>query len=82
MNDSDLTTRLVSCFQIVFPDLPADRIPSASRDLLEKWDSVAGITLLTVIEDEFGAKADLERMSELDSFAAILAHLREAPAEN
>jgi acyl carrier protein len=79
MNDSDLRARLVNCFQTVFPDMPADQVAAASQDSVEKWDSVAGITLISVIEDEFSAKADLERMSDLTSFAAILAYLREAP---
>lgn len=76
----DAQTRLVSCFQVVFPELPADKILSADQDSLQSWDSVAGITLLSVIEDEFGVAPDLERLPELTSFQAILAYLHESRA--
>jgi acyl carrier protein len=47
---------------------------------VEAWDSVAGLTLLNVVEDEFRVTVDLERLSELTSFAAILAYLQELQA--
>jgi acyl carrier protein len=73
----ELSARLVSCFQVVFPQLPAEAIPAAEQDSIETWDSVAGITLISVIEDEFQVKLDLERLQELTSFATILADLRQ-----
>ena len=39
------------------------------------WDSVASITLLNVIEEEFGIELDLDRLAELDSFGRIYDHL-------
>jgi len=77
MNDSEMSARLVSCFHAVFPGLTTDRIIVADQDSLQAWDSVAGITLITVIEDEFGVKLDLERLGELTSFSAIISYLRE-----
>jgi len=81
MDDLSMSARLVSCFQVVFPNLPADEIPAAQQDSIESWDSVAGITLITVIEDEFGVTLDLERLAELTSFAAILADLKAVHSE-
>ena len=46
--------RLIKCFELVFPDLPEDQVPSASQATLPEWDSVAAITMMNVIEDEFG----------------------------
>ena len=80
MQDLSMDTRLVSCFQVVFPHLPQVGIPAAEQDSVEAWDSVAGITLLNVIEDEFRVTVDLERLPELTSFAAILAYLQELRA--
>jgi acyl carrier protein len=37
---------------------------------------VATITLLSVVEDEFGVQFDLERMAEFDSFESIDAYLK------
>jgi acyl carrier protein len=76
MDRDDMNARLVSCFRIVFPQLSAEAIPSARQDSVEAWDSVAAITLISVIEDEFQITVDLERMLELTSFAAFLAYLK------
>ena len=46
----NLRSRLVSCFQIVFPDLPESDIGSASQESVVQWDSIAEITLMNVIE--------------------------------
>jgi len=80
MDELSMTARLVGCFQVVFPNLPAEAIPAARQDSIEAWDSVAAITLMSVIEDEFQVTADLERMLELTSFAAFLAYLRQLHA--
>jgi acyl carrier protein len=81
MDELTTSARLVSCFQIVFPQMPAAAIPAAEQDSIESWDSVAGITLISVIEDEFQVTLDLDRLPELTSFAAILADLRQLRAE-
>jgi acyl carrier protein len=80
MDELSMSARLVSCFRVVFPSLPAEAIPSASQDSVEAWDSVAAITLISVIEDEFQVTVDLERWLELTSFAAFLAYLKAVPA--
>lgn len=67
--------RLVSCFQAVFPDVAEANIRAARQDSVATWDSVATITLIHVIEDEFRVEFDLERLAEFDSFQAIEAYL-------
>jgi acyl carrier protein len=73
----DLRTRLVGCFQTVFPDLPAAKIEAAEQDSVTAWDSVANITLINVIEDEFRIQFDLERLAEFNSFHTIEAFVQE-----
>ena len=80
MDELSISARLVSCFRVVFPHLPAEAIPPARQDSIDAWDSVAAITLISVIEDEFQVTVDLERMLELNSFAAFLAYLKTVPA--
>ena len=75
MND-DIQPRLVRCFEAVFPQLSREQIEKASQATVAKWDSVAAITLLNVVEEEFQTAIDLEMLPELDSFQAISAHLR------
>lgn len=67
----EIQKRLIKCFQIVFPDLPDAEIPAASQSSVPEWDSVAAITLLNVIEDEFQITMDLEMAADLDSFRRI-----------
>ncbi len=68
--------RLTSCFQVVFPDLPPDAIASASTATVAAWDSVAAITLMNVLEDEFALEMDLDDLAELDSFDKIYSYLQ------
>jgi acyl carrier protein len=60
--------RLVTCFQVVFPDLPEAEIPAATQASVAAWDSSAVITLVNVIEDEFGIQVDFDLLADLDSF--------------
>ena len=68
--------RLETVFATVFPELPADRIKSASQDSVQTWDSVAAITLINLIEEEFEIEMDFDQVADLTSFSAILEYLR------
>lgn len=72
----DIQDRLTTCFETVFPGLPADEIPQSSQFTISKWDSVAVITLANVIEEEFELQVDFDRLPELDSFERMLAYIR------
>lgn len=72
----DITTRLTNTFRLVFPDLAEEAIPTASQSTVRAWDSVATITLINVLEEEFGITLDLDQVAELDSFPAIEAYLK------
>lgn len=67
--------RLMNCFQVVFPDMPEEQIQTASTATVANWDSVAAITLMNVIEDEFGMEMDLDDLADLDSFEKLHAYL-------
>lgn len=68
--------RLTNCFQTVFPDLPEAGIATASTATLAAWDSVAAITLMNVLEDEFGFEMDLDDLADLDSFGKVYSYLQ------
>ena len=78
----DVKPKLVECFQIVFPDLKEKDIPGASQETVAEWDSVAAITLVNVIEEQFEIEMDLDQVAELDSFEKVRAYLeqRQQPA--
>ncbi len=71
----DTKARLITCFQTVFPDMPEAEIPTATQESNAAWDSIAAITLVNVIEDEFQIQMDLDQLADLDSFPKILGYL-------
>jgi acyl carrier protein len=73
----EMEMRLAGCFSAVLPELTAEEIPQASATSVKSWDSVATITLIAVVEEEFGISIDVEDPAQFDSFQQILAYLRE-----
>jgi acyl carrier protein len=72
---ADPRARLVACFAAVFPDLPADAIPHATPVSVAAWDSIANVTLLAVVEEEFGITVDPDDLERLTSFDALLEYV-------
>lgn len=79
---NDVTPRLVRCFQAVFPDLPEAELPQATQDSVRTWDSVAMITLVNVIDEEFNVQLDLEQLDQLNSFESLRRHLQRIERPN
>jgi acyl carrier protein len=71
----NITSRLTSCFRAVFPDLSESEIPAASQDSVRAWDSVATITLINVIDDEFHVLLDYEHLADYRSFEDVRSYL-------
>jgi acyl carrier protein len=71
----DLKQRLTNCFAAVFPELSEEEIHRASQVSISNWDSVASITLVNVIEEEFDIQIDLEAVADLVSFDLVLDYL-------
>lgn len=73
---TDTRDRLIKCFAAVFPDLSPEEIVRASPASVGAWDSVASITLLSVLEEEFNVQIDPEDLEQLISFDLILDYLQ------
>jgi acyl carrier protein len=71
MADPSLTERLLECFRAVFPGVSDEELVHASATSLAKWDSVAHVTLISLIEEELGLQFPLERYADLTSFSAL-----------
>ena len=79
MNNS--SERLAKCFAAVFPNLNEAHILSATPSSVEGWDSVATVTLMSVIEEEFAFEIipdDIEQLLSFDSALAYLTNRRSA----
>ena len=70
---NEIEKRLQECFRTVFPDLSGQQISLASQATVNAWDSIATVTLVNMIDQEFGIELDLDKLSELDSFTSIRA---------
>jgi acyl carrier protein len=64
--------RLTRCFSAVFPQLSPEAIHAASLETVPTWDSVAMVTLVALIEDEFGVSFELDEIELLTSYNAVL----------
>lgn len=71
----EMEHRLVRCFSLVFPNLAADQTRTASIETINEWDSLASVTLVAVLQEEFGVEIDLGDLPELLSFDAVLLYL-------
>ena len=68
---SELDNRLSALFRATFPDLGSQNLRDVTRDTVAGWDSIAVMTLFTLIEEEFGERFDLEEAAEWTSYAQI-----------
>jgi len=75
---NDVRDRLAQCFVAVFPDLSAEQAASASNETLATWDSLATVTLVNLIEEEFRLQIDPEDFGEIQSFAKAEALVQKA----
>lgn len=67
---------LIQCFAAVFPSLPEEQIPGSSVENVAEWDSLATVTLASVLDQEFGASIDVFDLPELRSFEDVQDYLK------
>lgn len=71
----DIQERLTNCFNTVFPDLSRDEILRAGSNSVATWDSLATVTLISLIEEEFGISIAPEDFEHLTSFESTRQNL-------
>lgn len=76
MHEDTLQTRLTGCFAVLFPNLAAEDVPKATMENIPGWDSVATVTLINLVEEEFGIQIDLDGAEKMDSFEEFRNYLR------
>jgi acyl carrier protein len=74
----EIRQRLVNCFVAVFPTLNVEHLELVVPGSVEGWDSVATVTLMSVIEEEFEIEIDPENIEALLSFDSALSLVRES----
>jgi acyl carrier protein len=71
-------SRLLDCFAAVFPTLSREQVAQAEQASLPEWDSIATVTLITVIEDEFHVEISASEIENLVSFDKVLKFVTDA----
>lgn len=51
-------------------ELPIEEVENATMESVEKWDSIGQMSLIAIIEDEFGIELEQEEVMRFTSFAA------------
>jgi acyl carrier protein len=69
---STIESRVSECFLSVFPELTAADVPRASQAALPGWDSVAHVTLLSAIAEEFQLELDDDSFESLTSYPLVV----------
>lgn len=69
MSQTDI--RLLNCFEAVFPELPPDDVPTAAIASMPEWDSLATVTLMSLIEEEFDITISANDLEMFISFPII-----------
>jgi len=63
--------KLERCFALAFPKLDPRQYATASTQNVSEWDSIAQVTLLTLIGEEFGREIDFEEFEGATSFETL-----------
>ena len=67
-----LESRVADCFCAIFPEHSREELLTASRESIPEWDSLAGITLLTLLQKEFHLDIDLTELEHFNSVQAVV----------
>ena len=53
-------------------EIPAEEVENATMESVDKWDSIGQMSLVAMIEDEFGFEMDPDEVMQFTSYAAGL----------
>ena len=71
----DIEEKVKKIFLTVF-SIKNEDVSSLTRENFEKWDSMAQVSLIISIEEEFNLILDYETQEELNSFKYIVAFIK------
>jgi acyl carrier protein len=75
MTDTGIRHRLTTCLSAYFSGLQVEEIPRASMATVGEWDSMASVTLIAMVSEEFGIEVAPEDYERFVSYELILDYL-------
>jgi acyl carrier protein len=73
----ELETRLSRCFSLIFPSLTEEEIRESDVARLIDVDSLAAVTLVALIHEQFAVNLDMDDLQSLGSFRAVWQYVHE-----
>ncbi|MEO8051853.1 MAG: acyl carrier protein [Acidobacteriota bacterium] len=67
--------KLARCFALAFPQMDPSQYATASAANTSEWDSMAQVTLLTLIGEEFGIDVNFEEFEGATSFDSLASRI-------
>lgn len=71
----EIASQLEDCFAVVFPKAPRNELSDAAIGSTAGWDSLATLTLVSVIEETFQISVPLDDLEQFLSFELIMNYL-------
>lgn len=68
---SSIEERLLSVFQAAFPTASVDELRHADATTLDDWDSMATLTVISLVQEEFDVDIEPDEAVELLSFKKL-----------
>ena len=65
----------MDCFEALFPGVPQAELRAGDSTSIAGWDSIALVTLIAAVEEEFGLTIPLDSYANLTSFRAFMRYL-------
>ena len=78
----NLQTRLIETFQAAFPNVSLREIPQLEADRCEAWDSLATMTLFSLIEEEFDINIPDDAAEKIQTVGQAIDHIEKAVEGN
>ena len=72
MTKEQIATEVQEIFRRVFGDGALQLSPQTSQDDIEEWDSLEQINILSIIEQKFGIKFDLNEVVNIKTVGDIV----------
>ena len=72
MTKEQIATEVQEIFRRVFGDVALQLSPQTSQDDIEEWDSLEQINILSIIEQKFGIKFDLNEVVNIKTVGDIV----------
>ena len=77
----DVERRVLQCFSVVFDAVPREQLVELRHEDSADWDSVAHVTLLALLAEEFAFEIDFEAAQEMTSFKLAVQMVRDQVAQ-